>query len=554
MILLRALVVASLVLGPLAAGARPAAGSTADLIVQIDGLVRSFPGTSGLYVADPTATQPLYTHDPDERFITASLYKLGILAEVESRVDAGTMKYGDQIEIQPEDITEDGSFELAGTVMTVDEALEAMITISDNGTALAFWHQLGPPNINATLQKLGLGGLHIALDDDDDNTATPRVIGQYFTLLAQRKLVSPAASERMLARLERQTINDRLPAELPPNTVVAHKTGNLAGVVHDAGIIYTHSGPRVVVGMTADADDEEADRFLAGLGALVYAAVLEPPANARFQVPRSEPSLETGSPQSVTVTVTNAGSAPWAASGAGSVRLIWDIEDAQKRPVSRSQSPLLLPALAPAASAPVVVEFFAPGQVGDYAMTVGLADANGTALAQFGAATATFPFRVHVPYLVTARIQVPSLLHRSEASLAIVQYSNLPAAGADQHTYTLFWRAVDPATGRSIASGSSPLGMSLGPGSGTFFTPFNAPPVRGTFRLLIELREAGKTVSETFSQTVVIAGARSYPGESGSAPVPARTPRGSGAPGTTGPSGSPGLPPRGRIPSPAPTR
>jgi beta-lactamase class A len=543
-----AFLAACLVVGPPALGARPAAGSTADLIVQLDGLVRSFPGTPGLYVADPGLPQALYTHGADERFITASLYKLGILAEVESRVDAGTMSYRDQIEIQPEDITDDGSYELAGTVMTVDEALEAMITISDNGTALAFWHQLGPPNINATLQKLGLGAFHIALDDDDDNTATPRVIGQYFTLLAQRKLVSPAASERMLARLERQTINDRLPAELPPSTVVAHKTGNLVGVVHDAGIIYTSSGPRIVVGMTADADDEEADRFLAGLGALVYAAVLEPPANARYQVPRSTPSLEAGSSQSVTITVTNAGTAPWSVSGAGSVRLVWDIQDAQKRRVSSSASPLLLPPLAPSASAPVVVQFFAPTEIGDHTMTVGLADANGTPLAPVGAATATFDFRVHVPYLVAARMQVPSILHRSEASLAIIQYSNLPSAGPDPHTYTLFWRAIDPTTGRSIASGSSPLGTSLGPGSGTFFTPFNAPPVRGTFRLQIELREAGKTVSETFTQTVTIAGARTFPGESSSVAAPGRQgPQRSGVP---QPSGSPVAPPRGRTPAP----
>ena len=47
-----------------------------------------------------------------------------------------------------------------------------------------------------------------------------------------------------------------------------------------------------------------------------------------------------------------------------------------------------------------------------------------------------------------------------EASLLIVQYSNLPAAGADSHTYTLFWRAIDPTTGKSIASGASPRVLS----------------------------------------------------------------------------------------------
>ena len=546
------LVVVALVLGPLIplAGA-PAAGSTTDLILQVDGLVRTFPGAAGVFVSDPSLPDALYTHQADEPFITASLYKLGVLVEAERRVDAGTLKYTDAIEILPEDITEDGSFESSGTILSVDDALEAMITVSDNGTALAFWHQLGPANINATLQKLGLTAFHIANDEFDDNTATPRVIGQYFGLLAQRKLVSAGASDRMLARLERQRINDRLPAQLPPNTVVAHKTGNLAGVTHDAGIIYTKSGPRIVVGMTADTDEEVAGHFLSGLGALVYAAVLEPPANARFQLPRNPPSYQTSSEQRLVVNVTNAGSRAWTASGSASVGLVWEIRDAQKKLVDRSQPPVALPALAPAASGPATVGFTVPAAIGDYSMTVGLADANGNALAPVGAATATFDFHVHVPYLVAARIQLPSLLHRSESSLVIVQYSNLPAAGAEDHTYTLFWRAVDAATSRSVASGSSPLGRSIGPGGGTFFAPFNAPPVRGTYRIAMEIREGGKTASETQTVTVEITGPRTYPDDRDSAGAAAPGPRQSAPPRQSGGPQPTGAPPRGRSPSPS---
>jgi beta-lactamase class A len=538
-------------LGTLAA---PGTASTADLIVQVDGLVKTFPGDSGVYVADPQEPQPLYTHDADAVFIAASLYKLGILAHVESLVDAGKLTYADTIEIQPEDITEDGSYELSGTVLTIDQALEAMITVSDNGTALAFWHSLGPDNINATLQKLGLTAFHIANDDNDNNTASARVIGQYFTLLAQRKLVSPAASDRMLARLERQQINDRLPSELPAGTTIAHKTGNLGFATHDAGIIYTPSGPRIVVGMTANGPEEEAVHFLGGLGALVYSAVLEPPASARYRLPSAALAFDAGSAQTQSIQVTNSGTKAWAATGAGSVALIWDIRDATKKIVASSRAPIPLPALAPAVTAPVAVAFTAPAAIGDYTMTVGLADASGNALAPAGAATGSFTFRVHVPYLVTSVARVPQLVHRAEASLLIVQYANLPAAGSDAHTYTLFWRAIDPATNRSVASGTSPLGTSLGPGAGTFFSAFNAPALRGTYQLAMELREAGKTVSETQTVTIEIAGARSYPDDRDTAvqPAPGRqpAPRPSGA--TPTPRQSPGVTPRGRTPAPSP--
>ena len=535
----------------------PGAGSTQDLIIQVDGLVKNFPGDSGIYIADPLAPQPLYTHDLDVSFITASLYKLGVMAQVETLVDQGKLKYTDSIEILPEDITSDGSYEVAGTVLTVDEALEAMITVSDNGTALAFWNGLGPANINATLQQLGLGDLHIANDDGDDNTATPRVIGTYFTLLSQRKLVSPAASDRMLARLERQQINDRLPSQLPNGTVVAHKTGNLGFVTHDAGIIYTPSGPRVVVGMTANTDEEEAVHFLAGLGALVYSAVLEPPANARYRLPATAPSYDTGSSQTVPITVTNAGTKPWTAAGPSSVGLTWEIRDATKKVVGSSSAPTALPALAPAASGQLNLSFTVPPGVGDYTLTVGLVDANGRSLTSLGAATGSFTFHAHVAYLVNATSRVPQILHRSEASLLIVQYSNLPAAGTDSHTYTLFWRAIDPTTAKSVASGSSPLGVSLGPGSGTFFSSIVAPALRGTYKLAVEIREGGRSVSDTQTITVEIAGPRSYPDDRDSATQPA--PRGTPAPRPSGatpapPRPSPSGTPRGRTPSPTPAR
>lgn len=534
----------------------PATASTQDLIVQVDGLVKGFPGDSGVYVADPLAPEPLYSHDADVVFIAASLYKLGILAHVESLVDAGTLSYRDNIEIQPEDITEDGSYEIAGTVMTLDEALEAMITISDNGTALALWHQLGPDNINATLQKLGLAAFHIANDDADDNTATPRVIGTYFTLLAQRRLVSAAASDRMLARLGRQTINDRLPAELPSGTVVAHKTGNLGFVTHDAGIIYTRSGARVVVGLTANTDEEEAVHFLGGLGALVYSAVLEPPANARYRLPTSTLAYESGSAQTLTVAITNSGVKPWVATGPGSVKLIWEIRDATKALVASSPVPIPLPALAPAATTNVGLAFTAPRALGDYTLTIGIADAAGDALAPAGAATGTFAFHVHPTYLVSAITRVPLLVHRSEASLLIVQYADLPAAGAGPHTYSLFWQAIDPLTGKAVASGSSPLGASAGASGGTFFCVFSAPALRGTFKIALELREGGRTVSETQTATVEIAGPRTYPDDRDNAPVPApratsTPPRPSGA--TAAPRPSPSGTPRGRTPTPAPT-
>src|SRR5207249_1432694 len=209
----------------------PAAASTAELVQHLDHLVGSFPGGAGLWIAAPNASKPLYSHDADEPIITASLYKLAVLAEAERRVDAGQLHYSDIITIENEDITEDGSFEAAGTELTLDQALEAMVTISDNGAALDLWHVLGADNINATLRN--------------------------------------------------------------------------------AGIIYTPSGPRGVVAMTWDAYEAETYAFIANVGSIVYSTILEPPANARYEVPRTTLSVDVGSSPRITIPITNAGSDAW---------------------------------------------------------------------------------------------------------------------------------------------------------------------------------------------------------------------------------------------------
>jgi beta-lactamase class A len=227
-----------------------------------------------VWIADRASTTPLYSHDANTNITTASLYKLGVLMEAERRVDSGQLRYGDLITIGEDDVTEEGSAFEAGALLSVDDALEAMITLSDNGAALALWHLFGGDTIDATLARAGMPDFHVTFDTAGNTVATPRAVGTFFWHLARKELVSAAASERMLARLQRQTINDRIPAALPKETVVAHKTGNLVGLIHDAGIIFTPTGERIVVVMTWDAY-EGANAFIAEIAMIVYAASLD---------------------------------------------------------------------------------------------------------------------------------------------------------------------------------------------------------------------------------------------------------------------------------------
>jgi beta-lactamase class A len=268
----------------LASPARPSS-STAAAISSLDAavgaLVSGFDGATGIYIGFPGVAQPIYTAGADTPFIAASLYKLAVLLRVESLVDSGTLTYDDTITITDADVTVDGSNEYPGTVLTIDQALEEMITYSDNGSALALLRVYGAPATNARLVAAGITGFHVAENADQDHMVTARALGTFFDLLATRRLVSAAASDRMLTRLARQTINDRLPRDLPPDVVVAHKTGDLVGLIHDAGVLQAADGPRIAVVLTSGGTEPEAKDLIARIGALVYSAALSRPAGVQ---------------------------------------------------------------------------------------------------------------------------------------------------------------------------------------------------------------------------------------------------------------------------------
>jgi beta-lactamase class A len=231
-------------------------------------VAEGFEGGSALWIAFPGDVEPIYGRDVDEPVIAASLYKLAVMVHVESLIEAHTLKPTDTLPIIDEDVTVDGSYYFAGAEVPIDEALEAMITLSDNGTGNAFVRTYGVA-INATMERYKIPGLRIG-ENGEDHMATARGVGILLGKIAERRLVSRAASERMLTRLGRQQIGGRLDARLPESATIAHKTGDLPGLAHDAGIVFTPAGPRVVVVITWDAGQDIAHELMARIGQVVY--------------------------------------------------------------------------------------------------------------------------------------------------------------------------------------------------------------------------------------------------------------------------------------------
>jgi len=74
----------------------------------------------------------------------------------------------------------------------------------------------------------------------------------------------------MLAILKRQTVNDRIPAGLPPGTPVAHKTGEITKIRHDAAIVYAPRPFVLVVLVRGLEDGKTADALIASIARVLY--------------------------------------------------------------------------------------------------------------------------------------------------------------------------------------------------------------------------------------------------------------------------------------------
>lgn len=222
--------------------------------------------------------------DGDRELQAASLYKLPILYAV---FEAG-LNMSEELPITEDARAFDtGTLELGvGESLSVAEALERMVTVSDNTAAVMLGSRVGSARVSADLAALGMESTHYSLER---MTTSASDMLRYLDLLAQGKLVSPSASADMLHLMLRQRVNDRLPRLLPAGVEVAHKTGNLPGTVNDVGIIYGPSSTVAVAALISDTTDETA--AASGIAQLALAAVnyfeQQPEDASRPTIPRA---------------------------------------------------------------------------------------------------------------------------------------------------------------------------------------------------------------------------------------------------------------------------
>ena len=164
------------------------------------------------------------------------------------------------------------------TGSNVTQCLKYMITVSDNACGMALGSIIGWDSQNSSLHAVGF--THTLLRGSDSEQTSASDVAQLLQRLYEGTLLSPASSSAFITLLKAQTVNDRLPVGLPAGTVIAHKTGDLNGLVHDAGIVYTPHGDYVVVALTGPwSAPGDAPAWFSELSSQLYAGITAPPAS-----------------------------------------------------------------------------------------------------------------------------------------------------------------------------------------------------------------------------------------------------------------------------------
>jgi beta-lactamase class A len=237
-----------------------------------------------------------YFFHADEPFHAASTMKVPVMIELFHQVQEGKLHLDDTIAIHNEfhSIVDGSPFKLDpavdseaelykadGQLRTVAQLCDLMITVSSNLATNLIIEKLGVENIRNSVQRLHADGMHVlrgvedqkAYDKGLNNTTTARGLQILMTAIAENKAVDAGASQQMVEILERQKFNEGIPAGLPPGTRVAHKTGEITKIHHDAAIVYAPRPFVLVILVRGIEDIKQSSALMADITRTLYEAV-----------------------------------------------------------------------------------------------------------------------------------------------------------------------------------------------------------------------------------------------------------------------------------------
>jgi len=230
-----------------------------------------------------------------EVFHAASTMKVPVMLGIFEAVTRGELSLDRAVTVKNEFVSifdgstyalesrEDSDSELYGLVgqeLPLRELVRRMEVRSSNLATNIVIELIGAPRVMRLMKEIGANDIRVLRGVEDDkayhagmnNTTTAYDLMLVFRTLAEKRAISPRASEEMIEILAAQEHNDGIPAGLPSGTKVAHKTGSITKIAHDAGLVFRPDGSQyVLVVLTRGFEkNEDADAVIAEISRILW--------------------------------------------------------------------------------------------------------------------------------------------------------------------------------------------------------------------------------------------------------------------------------------------
>jgi beta-lactamase class A len=236
-----------------------------------------------------------YSFHEEESFHAASTMKIPVMIELFHQARQARLNLDDPLLVKnqfhsladgsfytldPAEDSETDLYQAAGETRTLRQLSELMITASSNLATNLLIEKLGVANIRATVHTLRADGMNVLRGVEDskaflkglNNTTTARGLQLLLEAIAHGEAIDQESSRQMMAVLERQKFNEGIPAGLPPGTRVAHKTGEITKIHHDAAIVFAPKPFVLVILVRGLAETRDSAALMADITRQLYQA------------------------------------------------------------------------------------------------------------------------------------------------------------------------------------------------------------------------------------------------------------------------------------------
>ena len=216
----------------------------------------------------------------------ASTMKVPVLIALAQRADRGQLQLdeamllgnrfasivdGSPYVLDERDDSDDSVYARVGQRVPIRWLATRMITHSSNLATNTLLTVVAPDSVTALTRTLGAARMLVRRGVEDtpafraglNNVATANDLAALLVAIATDRAASPASCAWMRQVLFAQAFNSAIPVGLPPGTRVAHKTGDITRVEHDAALVYPARGaPYVLVVLTSGVENQAQARLL----------------------------------------------------------------------------------------------------------------------------------------------------------------------------------------------------------------------------------------------------------------------------------------------------